>query len=135
MNIEQAMDERRWMVLGNVTAPDKVAHQIFRALQDHGYEVVGFHPKAISGEGVYNDWTKLPFNPVVLDLVVRPEVGLEFLADAVKAGVRFVVAQPGARSEAIRSFCEEHHVGYFESCALVALRERGRGPLTENPLE
>ncbi len=125
MASHEFMDHKNWLVCGNVTNEEKYAYKILNALKKNGYQVGGYHPKAEEGDGVYNDLSSVPFAVDVLDLVVNPATGLEILREAHKMGVTRVLAQPGARSEEIRAYCEDHGLEYLESCVLVELGKAG----------
>ena len=125
MAAHEFMKYKNWLVCGNVTDEEKYAYKILHALKKNDYEVAGYHPKAEVSEGVYNDLEQLPFQVDVLDLVVNPKAGFEILRQAHKKGITRVLAQPGARSEEIKAYCEEHNLEYLESCVLVELRKAG----------
>ena len=125
MAAHEFMNYKNWLFCGNVTDEEKYAYKILQALKKNDYKVAGYHPKAQASEGVYNDLNHLPFQIEVLDLVVNPKAGLEILREAHKKGITRVMAQPGARSQEIKEYCEKHNLEYLESCVLVELRKAG----------
>lgn len=123
MKVEDLIEFDNWIVAGDVTDEMKYAGRIYNKLKSRGYNVVGLHPLDQS-PGVYNkfeelDEIKIKFD--VLNLVVNPTRGLELVAEAKKYGITKVLAQPGARSDEIKDFCEKNGMEYFEGCTLVEL--------------
>lgn len=114
------MTLKKWVVCGNVTDESKYAYKILKQLKEKGFEAEGYHPKS-DGSEVANKLEDLSFAPDVIDLVVNPVTGLEALKAAKAAGIRYVMAQPGARSEEIAQFCRDNGMEYQESCALVEM--------------
>ncbi len=114
------LDHKVWVVAGDVKNETKYAYTIVNALKASGYTVYGYHPNSQDPE-VYRDFSVLPQTPGVLDLVINPVKGLEVVKAARAAGIMNVMAQPGARSEEIRAFCETNGMVYVESCVLVEL--------------
>ena len=123
MKLEDLIEFDNWIGAGDVTDEMKYAGRIYNKLKSRGYNVVGLHPLDQS-PGVYNkfeelDEIKIRFD--VLNLVVNPTRGLELVAEAKKYGITKVLAQPGARSDEIKDFCEKNGMEYFEGCTLVEL--------------
>jgi len=123
MKAEELMKFRNWIVAGDVMDEMKYAGRIFNKLKRKGYNVIGLHPLDSSPE-VYKKFDELAglaekFE--VLNLVVNPVRGLEITMEARKYGINKVLAQPGARSDEIRTFCEKNHMDYIEGCTLVEL--------------
>lgn len=124
MAMHEFLNYQNWVVCGRVLDESKYAYTILQALRSNGYNAEGYHPNNDIGPGVYHDFQTLPFQPEVLDLVIRPALGLQVVAAAYEAGIRRVMAQPGARSEAIAAWCQEHGMEYVEGCVLVELERR-----------
>lgn len=123
MAAHEFMNYKNWVVCGTVSRQEKYAYRILNALRDGGYHAVGFHPLPEVEPSAYHDFDALPQVPDVLDLVIRPELGIDVVRSAHAAGVRRVMAQPGARSDEIRSYCRDHGMDYVEACALVELNK------------
>ena len=61
----------------------------------------------------------------VLDLVIHPKLGLKLVEEADALGIKRVLIQPGAESEAILTYCAEHGLEAIEGCVLRALAGKG----------
>ena len=113
-----------WAVAGDVLNEAKYAHTIAETLQKEGYEVVLVNPRsrdprlcrALSDYGQPID---------VLDLVIHPKLGLKLVEEAYALGIKRVLIQPGAESEAILTYCAEHGLEAIEGCVLRALAGEG----------
>lgn len=108
-----------WAICGDVTNEDKFAFRIVQCLKGQNYEVYPFMD--IEKEGIYNDFTKMPKLPDVLVLCTSPNRGLDAVKKAKEAGIKRVLAQPGARSEKIEKYCLKHDLIYIEDCVITAL--------------
>lgn len=126
MAAHEFMNYRNWVVCGTVSREEKFASRILHALRDNGFQAVGFHPIPAVEPEAYHHFEDLPTTPEVLDLVIRPELGLDVVKAAHRAGINRVMIQPGARSEEIRQWCRDNGMEYFEGCALVELTKMDR---------
>ncbi len=123
MAAHEFMEYKNWVVCGTVSRQDKYAFRILKALQAAGYEAVGYHPIPEVEPDAYHDFDSIPVRPEVLDLVIRPELGINVVKSAYNSGIRRVMVQPGARSEEIRQWCRDKGMEYAEECALVELNK------------
>lgn len=123
MNASEFMSCRNWVVCGNVTDENKFAHKIYNALKLHNFQVAAYHPLTENDgeDNIYNRLSSVPFQIQVLDLCINPKRGIEVVKEAEKAGIKRILVQPGAESEEIKKFCEDHGMEYVEGCALVEL--------------
>jgi len=123
MDASEMMNFKNWVVAGDVTNEMKYAGRIYKKLKRRDYNVVGFHPLD-ENEEVLNTFAEVTNGETkfdVLNLVVNPERGLQIVKEAHDYGIRMVLAQPGARSEAIREYCKNQGMEYVEGCTLVEL--------------
>lgn len=121
MAAHEFMQYKNWVVAGNVQDESKFAHEILHTLRAKGFNAEGYHPNPDKGPGIYHDFKALPFKPDVLDLVIHPALGIQVVKDAYDAGIMRVMAQPGARTEEIETWCRDHGMEYVEKCALVEM--------------
>lgn len=123
MEARDIMVYKKWVVVGDVGNEMKYAGRIYKKLKNCGYDAVGLHPMNKSDEFYcsFEDLKKEREDIEVLNLVVNPVRGLEIVKEAYKYGIKYVLAQPGARSHEIKDFCENNGMEYAEGCALVEL--------------
>jgi len=111
------------IILGASPHRRRFSNKALRCYRDLGYRVFPIHPAAesIEGEKVYPDLASLPEKVAVLLVYVRPEIALQKIDDAVEAGVREVVLNPGTVSPELVTRCEELGLVVREECAIVAV--------------
>lgn len=123
MEASDLMKYKKWVVVGDVGNEMKYAGRIYKKLKNCGYDTVGLHPLNKS-ENFYSSFEDLKSerNDIeVLNLVVNPVRGLKIVKEAHDYGIKYVLAQPGARSHEIKDFCENNQMEYAEGCVLVEL--------------
>jgi len=113
MELEQVMRQRSFVIVGDTLNEAKFACRIKHAMIQHGYEVqcVGKELASINDTVGEID---------IIDLCIRPEKGLELLRTCEKP-YKSVVLQPGAGSDEIRQYLEEHQIPFIDGCLLVGL--------------
>ncbi|MFR5264229.1 CoA-binding protein [Clostridium sp.] len=109
----------KWVVIGDVSNEKKYAKRIYNKFKNSGYVVEGVHPKG--GEGIYKTLEEVPFKIEAIDLCINPIDGLKYLREAKDLGIKNVLIQPGAGSEAISNYCNENNIRALDGCALVEL--------------
>lgn len=109
-----------WAVAGDVLNEAKYAHTIAETLQKEGYEVALINPRSRDPRlcRSLSDYGQ-PID--VLDLVIHPKLGLKLVEEAKELGIKRVLIQPGAESDAILAYCAEHGLEAVEGCVLRAL--------------
>jgi uncharacterized protein len=113
---------RVWAVVGASADPNKYGHRIFKTLLSAGYRVYGINPNTtqVDGQTLYPTLAALPEPPDVVDLVVPPKVGLGIVQECDRLGLRRIWLQPGAESDDIIHYCEEHGLAVVHhACAMV----------------
>ena len=109
-----------WAVAGDVLNVAKYAHTIAQTLQKEGYQVVLVNPRSRE-PSLYRSLSAYPGAIDVLDLVIHPALGLKLVQEAHALGVKRVLVQPGAESEAILNYCAEKGLDVVQGCVLRAL--------------
>lgn len=119
MEVKALINEKNWVVIGDVTNTSKYAYKILEKFKVKGYLVSGVHPKG--GDGIYKTLKEVPYKIDAIDLCVNPKLGLEFIKEAKAMGISKILIQPGAESQDIISYCEENNIIAIQGCALVSL--------------
>ena len=114
MELEDFMEKKDWVVLGNTLDPEKYACRIKNALLESGCRVSAVGKELPSLDSVEGDIG-------VLDLCIHPVKGLEHLRGTRKR-IGAVLIQPGASSDEIKALLDERNIPWLEGCALVGLR-------------
>lgn len=99
--VEEAMKRKIWAVVGALPRETKYGYQIYHTLKLNGYTAYPVNPKfrEIDGDPCYESLSSLPVIPEVVDMVVPPNRGGQYVEEAAKLGVEFIWFQPGAESE------------------------------------
>lgn len=99
--VEEALKRKIWAVVGATARENKFGYKIYKNLKHSGYTVYPVNPKydLIDGDECYDSLTSLPVVPEVVDMVVSPKIGYNFINDAAKLGVDIIWFQPGAESD------------------------------------
>ena len=114
MNLQQIMEQKSFVVVGDTLNPEKFAYKIKVAMMEAGYQVqcVGKELSSINQtEGEID----------VLDLCINPKKGLELLQECTKT-FKCVVLQPGAFDDELVAYLQQNKIPYIEGCLLVGLR-------------
>lgn len=126
MNLESIYSEEiTWAVIGDILNKEKYAHKILKNFENKGYNVVGVTPyDEIDGE--MKELKDIDLNIEGVNLCVSPSKGYENLFNDTKHKIKYVIAQPGARSEKIKELCKDRGIEYIEACTLVTLIKKNR---------
>jgi len=130
--VDEFLARKRIAVVGASDRPEKWGWKIFHYLIERGHEVFAVNPglEKIDGHPCYKRLEDVPrpspdAPPVDgIDLVVNPKIGIEAAKSAKALGIPAILAQPGAESPAIASYCAENGIDYVEACVLVEGRNR-----------
>ena len=114
MTYRELLEKKTFAVAGDTLNPDKYAYRIKKALIDRGYTVYAVGKEAKSLDDIPS------FD--VLDLCINPVKGLELIQSAHNA-IPYVLIQPGAGSDEIRSYLTSHSIPFDDGCVLKALGE------------
>lgn len=114
MELREVMDQKRFVVVGDTLNREKYAYKIKQGLLAKGYVVFSVGKELVSINDVVGEID-------VIDLCIHPAKGIKLLMECEKS-FKSVVIQPGAGSEEIFAYLDEHDLPYFEGCLLVGLR-------------
>lgn len=113
--------EKNWAVVGVTQDSDKYANMIYRRLRNMGFSVYAVNPKydRVEGDPCYPSLKSLPQVPAVINMVVSPKRGRDYLKEASELGVKYVWFQPGTEDESTDTLCAELRLVYVKACVLV----------------
>lgn len=88
----------RFAVVGASADRAKYGNKVLRCYRQHGFDVVGVHPKATVVEGApcYPSLAAVPGPPRSVSVVAPPAAATTIVAEAIASGVRHLWFQPGA---------------------------------------
>jgi predicted CoA-binding protein len=94
------LEKKCWAVAGVSESQENFASKIYFALKKAGHTVYAINPRLekFFGQPCYPSLSALPTLPEVINVVVRPEIGIGLIEEAARLGVRYVWLQPGANS-------------------------------------
>lgn len=125
MEARDLMYMKNWVVIGDVKNESKYAYKILKALEEKGYNVSGVH--FAGGTSIYKSLKEVPYDIDVIDLCINPIKGFEYMKEAKKLAIKYVLIQPGAESDEILEYCKKNDIEAFKDCALVQLRKIEEG--------
>lgn len=103
-------------VVGVSHDASKYGNRVFTDLVKAGYSVAGTNPKGgdVAGKNLYSSLEELVSDsdepPELAIFVVPPEIGITVIANAKDLGITNVWLQPGAESEEIIEYAQEHNI-------------------------
>lgn len=123
MTKEQALECKKWAVVGASDSKEKFGFKIYRKLKTHGYEVYPVNPglSEVMGDKCYASLADLPTKVDVVDFVVNEKIGLTVLEQMKELGLTTAWLQPGADSQAVIDKAKELGLTPIQACVLVAL--------------
>ena len=118
---KEMLNHKTWAVIGVTQDPDKYANMIYRRLRKMGFVVYAVNPKYEEAEGdrCYPSLYDLPTVPEVINMVVSPKRGGDYLKEASELGIRYVWFQPGTYDEPTDELTELLGFSFVKSCVLV----------------
>lgn len=126
-DIQAAVNERVWALVGATNDPRKYGNVIFHNMQKAGYTVYPVNPRAttVDGETAYPNLSTLPVKPAVVNVVIPPALTGPVIEETARLGIPYIWFQPGAESEEGIAKAQELglHVIY-DACAMVAKASR-----------
>ena len=120
MDLQQAMAQRVFVVVGDTLNPEKYAYIIKHRLLAQGYTVYCVGKELAS----IND---VPEEIDVIDLCINRYKGIRLLKECTKS-FKTMIIQPGAESDEILRHLDENKLPYMEACILVGLSLYKRQP-------
>lgn len=123
MNIETAIKQPVWAVLGATDRTNKFGYKIYAHLRNRGYTVYPVNPRIaeIDGSKCYPSLKDLPEVPQVVDFVVPEVVGLPALDMCARLGVSTVWLQPGADTSSVVERAQALDLNVITDCVLVQI--------------
>ena len=121
-HVHEAVNLRRWAIVGASNDRAKFGNRIYRDLRDAGYTVFAVNPNAdeVEGDPTFQTLRDIPGPIDVADIVVPASVGMTVVADAVESGIRFFWLQPGAESPELIAEAESAGLQVIhDRCAMV----------------
>jgi len=126
--IKKFLDKRNiFAVVGANRDPEKYGYQVYKDLNEAGYQVYPVNPNAdrILDDKCYPDLGDLPTKPNVVDVVVPPKVTEEIVKTCKRLGITKVWMQPGSESETAIKFCNENGIDVvYGVCVMIERRRK-----------
>lgn len=121
MSIQNALELKKWAVVGATDNPEKYGYKIFRRLKQMGYEVFPVNPnyETLMGEKCYPNLSSLPEVPEVINMVVSPRHGYKVVEEAATLGIKHIWLQPGTVDSEILRLIQDNNMEAIEACVLV----------------
>ncbi len=125
MNEKEALQQKRWAVVGANRDREKFGNRIYRRLRERGWEVWPVNPvvDTVEDDRCYPDLTSLPARPDVVCLVVAPARGLGYVEEAARLGVSALWLQPGTWDDALLTRAQALGLATITACVLVATEQ------------
>ncbi|MDO4535448.1 MAG: CoA-binding protein [Clostridium perfringens] len=121
MNILDVLkQENTWVIIGDTSNPKKYANKIYNEFKSLGYNIFSVSP--YGGENTFKSLLDIPCEFKAIDFCVNPSIGLKLLKEAKNLNIKYLLAQPGARSPELTKYCADNNILYFEGCALVEFK-------------
>ncbi|MBP3415958.1 MAG: CoA-binding protein [Spirochaetaceae bacterium] len=114
MDLQQTMEQKSFVVVGDTLNPEKFAYKIKQAMTEAGYKVqcVGKELQSINdAEGDID----------IIDLCINAKKGLQLMKEC-KKPFKSVVLQPGAFDDELVAYLKDNNIPYIEGCLLVGLK-------------
>lgn len=113
MDLQQTMEQKSFVVVGDTLNQEKFACKIKEAMTKAGYQVQCVGKKLDSLNDVQGEVD-------VIDLCINPKKGLQLMQECRKE-CKVVVLQPGAFDDELVAYLKERSIPYIEGCLLVGL--------------
>lgn len=107
------MQQHTFAVAGDTLNEEKYAYKINHGLLEHGYNVYSVGKELES----FND---IPEEIDIIDLCINSVKGLKLIQECKKT-FKCIVIQPGAESDELLAYLDEHELPYIQGCLLVGL--------------
>ena len=121
MNITDVLrQEKNWVIIGDTSNPEKYANKIYNEFKRLGYNIISINPYDKDCE--FKNLSNIPKKITAIDFCVNVTKGLDILKQYKNENIKYLLAQPGARSVELEQYCIENNILYLEDCALVQLK-------------
>jgi len=117
------LSKKIWAVIGANNNRSKYGNIIFRKLVSKGYKVYPVNPlcEEVEGNKCYKNLSSLPEIPEVVNMVVSPEKGIEFIEEAWSLGIKNIWLQPGTYDKKLVERGNQLGLNLYMSCVLVEI--------------
>lgn len=122
MRAREALEEKKWVVVGDVTNKSKYAYDIAETLLENDHIVYKVDPRGCDDPTVLKSLKELPEKVDMVNLVVRSDKGIDIVKEMKELGLEKVFIQPGASSGEILDYCEENNIDVIRGCVLAEYR-------------
>ena len=123
-NVKTMLSLMNWAVVGATQNKSKFGYKVMKRLVDCGYNVYPVNPvyDEIDGLKCYKSLVEINDDIDVVNMIVNPKLGLQFLEEAAQKGIQYIWCQPGAESEElIKKAKEKELIIAPNRCVLVEL--------------
>lgn len=124
MDLEFAMKQQVFAVVGDTVNETKYAYRIKQALLEQGKTVYCVGKELTS-------LNEVPETIDVIILCINHHKGLPLLQECTKT-YRGLIVQPGAESPEILEYLDTHQSNYMQGCILIGISTYGKGIKHEN---
>jgi len=119
----KTLNFKNWAVVGATNKKNKYSYKIVKTLKENGYNVYPINPEfeEIAGLKCYDKLSSVEHNIDVVDLIVKPEIGIKIMKEIKELKIENVWLQPGARSKEIKKFAAENKINIVEDSIYKSL--------------
>ncbi len=122
MRAREALEKKKWAVVGDVTNKSKYAYDIAEKLIEKDHVVYKVDPRGCNDPNVLKSLKEIPEEVDMVNLVVRSNMGIDIVKEMKELGLEHVFIQPGASSKEILDYCEENNIEVIRGCVLAEYR-------------
>lgn len=112
--------EKNWVIIGDTSNPQKYAYKIYNKFKDLGYNIISINPYDKNSK--FKNLSNIPDEITAIDFCINPSKGLDILKEYKNINIKYLLAQPGARSTELHEYCIKNNILYLEGCALVEFK-------------
>ncbi len=122
MIAREALDKKKWAVVGDVSNKSKYAYDIAKLLDEKDHVVYKVDPRGCSDSEVLKSLKEIPDDVDMVNLVVSPDKGIDIVKEMKELGLEKVFIQPGASSKEILDYCSNNDIEVIRGCVLAEYR-------------
>ena len=119
--LQHLYDHQNYAIVGMSDNPERYSYKIFYKLLEKNKTVFGINPvyDEVEGHKMYAQLTDIdhPIDTVIL--LVNPSIGIQYLDDMKKLGIKTLWIQPGAKSQEIMDKAEALELHVIRDCVLA----------------
>lgn len=119
--IDIMKNHKTWAVIASNVSKEKYGYKIYKKLKEEQYNVfyVCASENEIDEDKVYHSLSELPEKPEVVNFVINPRKGIDYVNECAKLGIDKIWLQPGTISKEILDFAAQKNIKVIENCVLV----------------